>query len=49
MFDLLEGAVVVVVTGASKYRNKDDNKCCTTTETRGTHDKPQQTIKLGRC
>ena len=49
MFDLLEGAVVVVVVGASKYRNKGGNKGSATTETRVTHDKPQQTIKLGRC
>ncbi len=46
MFNLLVGAIVVVVAGASKYRNRDGNEFCVAIETRSTHDKPQETITL---
>jgi hypothetical protein len=49
MFDLLVGAIVVVVVDAGKYRKRDGNKYGTTIETRGTHDKRQGTIELGHC
>ena len=49
MFDLLVGAIVVVVVDAGKHRKRDGNKCGTTIKTRGTHDKRQERIKLESC